>query len=339
MADEDGSKTNPVIDKLEESPWNSDFFQVVRRLECMFPDLPRVGCSRFRQEDVVRFRQNVSLAFAPSAIAGYERPDHGRPASLSINCFGLLGPNGPMPLYLTEYVRNRLRNSGDGTLAAFLDVFNHRMVSLFYRAWASCQQTVSFDRAGDDRFLFYLGSLFGIGSEAFRDRDALADIAKIHYSGRFACPTKNAEGLQAILEDYFKVTFEITQFVGQWLEFPEEYHCRLGGSAETGTMGETLVMGSRFLECQQKFRLRAGPMSFDFYQRLLPRGESLRRLVAIVRNYASDVYAWELQLVLKAEEIPQTCLGKLGRVGLSTWLSTKEAHRDADQLVLTKIGV
>ena len=264
----------------------------------------------------------------------YRHQRDNAPPRLFVAFLGLLGPNGPMPLHLTEYIRDRERNLADPTLARFMDVFNHRVISLFYRAWAVNQQTVSFDRPESDRFAVFIGSLFGIGTNALRNRDEVPDLAKLHYSGRLACQTKNAEGLGAILEDYFKIPVQIEQFVGQWLPLPEESRLRLGESPSTGVLGSTAIVGSRIWDCQQKFRIRMGPMGFADYQRMLPSGNSLKRLRAWVRNYVGDELGFEVQLILKAQEVPKLRPGKIGQLGWSTWTSSKPFEKDADDLVL-----
>jgi type VI secretion system protein ImpH len=323
---------------LQDRPYDFDFFQAVRRLECANPDRPRVGQSRRPQEDPVRFCQNVFLTFAPSTIWAYYEAADERPARMFVNFLGLLGPNGPMPLSITEYIYDRLRNYKDGTLAAFLDIFNHRMISLFYRAWVCNQQSVSHDRKEKDAFAIYISSLFGIGTDSFRNRDAVPDVAKLYYSGRLVCQTKNVEGLREILQDYFGIKVDIEQFIGQWIELPFEHRCRLGESAESGKLGATLVVGSSFWECQQKFRIKFGPMGFSDYQRMLPNGQSIRGLIAWVRVYVGDELSWELQLILAAREVPFVSLGKIGQLGWSTWLGSKKFEKDMDNLVLRKLA-
>jgi type VI secretion system protein ImpH len=319
---------------LQDRPYDFDFFQAVRRIECAHLDLPRIGYSKRPQLDAVRFCQNVSLAFAPSAINTFIQATDERPGLMVINFFGLLGTNGPMPLSITEYIHDRLHNHGDKTLASFLDVFHHRLISLFYRAWACNQQSVSHDRTEDDRFAVYIGSLFGIGEESLRNRDQVPDIAKLHYSGRLVCQIRNAEGLREILQDYFKIGVDIEQFVGQWVDLLPEHYCRLGESLENAKLGCTLVIGSRFWECQQKFRIKLGPMDLSEYQRMLPGGSSIRHLDAWVKNYIGDELSWELQLILRASEVPDICLGKIGQLGWSTWLGSKAFEEDASDLVL-----
>lgn len=337
MDDEKRAAADSLARDLRNRPYDFDFFQAVRRLECANPALPRVGHSRRPQADPVRFCQKVSLAFAPSALSAYYDAADQQPAKMEVNFFGLLGSGGPMPLAITEYVYDRLHNHRDKTLVSFLDIFNHRMISLFYRAWACNQQSVSHDRKDEDRIAVYIGSLFGIGDDSFRNRDALPDVAKLHYSGRFVCQTRNVEGLREILEDYFGITVDIQQFVGQWIGLPQEYLCQLGTSSANAKLGSTLIIGHRFWECQQKFRIKFGPMNFSEYQGFLPGGDSVRCLIAWVKNYVGDEFQWELQLILKAAEIPRICLGKMGQLGWSTWLSTQKFEKDADHLVLRSL--
>ena len=97
--------------------------------------------------------------------------------------FGLLGPNGPLPLHITEYARERMRHAGDQTLSRFLDIFHHRFVTLFYRAWAQAQPHVNHDRPAEDRFASYVGAFVGLLPAAFRERDALPDLAKFFHAG------------------------------------------------------------------------------------------------------------------------------------------------------------
>jgi len=334
MEDERRPASNSLTQALLDKPYAFDFFQAVRQLECVYSHLPRVGHSQRPQYDPIRFCQNVSLAFLSSAIEAYSEATDEYPSRMVVNFFGLLGTNGPMPLSITEYVHDRLLNHKDKTLASFLNVFNHRMICLFYRAWACNQQCVSHDRPEEDRFAVYIGSLFGIGEDSFRNRDAVPDVGKIHYSGRLVCQIRNAEGLREILQDYFGIEVYIEQFIGQWINIPQEHYCRLGESIENAKLGSTLVIGSRFWECQQKFRIKFGPMHFSEYQRMLPGGDSIRRLIAWVKNYIGDELSWEVQLILSAMEVPCICMGKMGQLGWSTWLKSRDFEKDADDLVL-----
>ncbi|NQU75744.1 MAG: type VI secretion system baseplate subunit TssG [Planctomycetes bacterium] len=333
MADNRGTEASSLEHRLQEQPYEFDFFQAVRRLQCAQPGKPLVGSSQRPQDDPVRFRQVPSMAFASSALAEYRPAQAGRAGEMFVNFLGLLGPNGPMPLHLTEYVHSR-ELAHDSTAARFLDIFNHRMISLLYRAWAVNEQTVNFERGDDDRFAFYIASMFGLGMPAFRRRDRVDDVAKLFFSGHLAGQTKHPEGLCAILETYFRIVTGVEEFVGQWVDLPGEYCCRLGESPETATLGHTTIVGHRVWQCQHKFRIRLGPMSLADYQRMLPGGDSLGRLVDWVRNYLGDELDWDVQLILKKQEVPRTKLAQLGQLGWSTWIGSTPAEKDADDLIL-----
>jgi len=246
------------------------------------------------------------------------RQGHNSPPRLFVNFMGLLGPNGPLPLHICEYVHDREFQAHDHTIARFFDLFNHRAISLFYRAWAVNQMSVSRDRFGDDSFARYVGSFFGLEQEAFRNRDEVPDDAKLHYVGHLAARTRYPEGLSSILADFFGVAARIQEFVGHWMDVPDDCLCRLGGFHDAAILGETAVLGARVWECTQKFRLRLGPLRFADYDRFLPGRSAPRRLAAWVRNFIGREFIWDVSVAL--EEAPRTELGRVGRLGWTTWL-------------------
>ncbi len=339
MASPDRTQDDVValFEALRRAPYAFHFFQALRRLECLYRDRPRLGKATQLADDPVRLAQEPSLAFAPATLAAFDPGSDGRPPRLSEYFLGLFGPQGPLPLHLTEYARDRLRNHGDYTFARFADVFHHRMLSLFYRSWADAQPTVSFDRPETDRFHVYVGAPFGLGMPSLWNRDAVPDLAKLHYAGRLVGQTRNSEGLQAILADFFKLPVTLETFVGHWLRLADTSRCRLGETPATGQLGMTAVIGARVWDCQYKFRIVMGPMGWAEFQRFLPGSDSLRRLVAWVRNYIGDELLWDFNPILKKEEVPPLQLGAGTRLGWTTWLTSRPLTRDADDLKLDAV--
>lgn len=319
---------------LEERPEDFDFFEAIRRLECAHPTHPRLGESTKPAEDFVRLCQTPSLAFAPRAIDRYQRADAGRPARLHALFFGLFGPNAPLPLHLTEYVLDRERNARDGTLIAFADVFHHRMASLLYRAWADAQPTVQADRPSRDRFRFHTGALVGLATPGLEGRDALPDDYKRFFVGRMLAQTRNPEGLRGLVQHFFAIPVRVVEFVAEWMRLPREAHLRLGRSSEVAGLGHTAVLGEYVWGAQQRFRLRLGPLDRSQFEHFLPGGTALARLTAAVRSYVGDEKAWDVQLVLARDQVPDTRLGRGGRLGLTTWLGRRTASTDADDVVI-----
>jgi type VI secretion system protein ImpH len=205
---------------------------------------------------------------------------------------------------------------------------------LFYRAWADARPTASFDRPEEDRFALYVGALAGLGMDSLRGRDAMPDLTKLHFAGHLANQTRHAEGLGSILSAFFTVPVRIESFVGAWLDLQAGDRTRLAEAPATGTLGRTALLGGRVWSRQHKFRIVFGPLGLADYRRLLPGGTSFHRLIPVVRNYAGDTLAWDVNLVLKRDEVPRTALGKQGRLGWTTWLTPRRKTADAADLFL-----
>lgn len=319
---------------LARAPWEFGFCHTLRRLDCLQPERPRIGATPRPADDPIRLGQQPSLRFAPSELAVLERPEGGRPPRLLVYFLGLLGPNGPLPLHLTEHARERKRNAGDRSFARFLDSFHHRMLSLLYRAWGQAQPAVAFDRPEQDRFAAYLGHLSGTGSPAVLARDAMPDLAKRHYAGHLACQTRHPDGLRSILTGLLGLPVRIQEFVGHWLSLPPDCRLRLGDSPQTGALGQTTTIGGRVWDHQTKFRVQVGPLGLADYESLLPGGDALARLTAVVRNYVGDQLDWDLNPILAAAEVPPLKLGGGARLGWTTWVASGPLGRDGDDLKL-----
>jgi type VI secretion system protein ImpH len=322
------------LERLTREPEKHHVFQALRVIEAAFPDAPRLGESRRPREDKVRLGQEAELAFPPSTIASFKPGTDGKPARLTNRFFGLFGPQGPLPLHMTEYVRDRLRNHRDTTILAFANMITHRMMSLLYRAWTSGEPAPSFDRT-DDPMARRVAALSGYHGDHLRDRDAMPDLAKLHFAGHLSQAARNPEGLVSILSAFFSVPVRLQQFVGSWLDLEPDDQWQLG---RTVGLGHGTSIGQRVWTRGAKFRLRIGPLSIADYERLLPGGESLARLQSIVRNYAGDSLDWDVNLVLAGDDVPRSSLGGTTRLGHTSWVRSRpnpdDAGTDVDDLFL-----
>jgi type VI secretion system protein ImpH len=334
MAGENRTASHHLEESLAKEPYKYGFFRLMRLLECAYRDKPRLGRSARPVDDPVRLGQEVSLAFESSTLSAFTPGKDGLPPRLTGRFLGLFGTNGPLPLHLTEYVHERIHHYRDHTLARFADIFHHRMLCLFYRAWADTEPTVSFDRPESDRFADYVGSLAGLGLESLHERDAMPDLSKFYYAGYLSCQAKHAEGLRAMLADYFGLPVGIEEFVGEWLDIPASDLTRLGETPRTGELGVSAILGTRVWACQHKFRIRLGPLSLAEYQSLLPNGYRIGQLIAVVRNYIGDELVWDVNLVLKKEQVPGTRLDGQTGLGWTSWLGDRRENTDADDLLL-----
>jgi type VI secretion system protein ImpH len=346
MASESGRPDPSLKDVLFEEPFRFDFFQAVRLLELAYPERKPVGRSTRPREEAVRFRSHVSLSFPPSAIQDLEQPreDDG-PARMTAAFMGLAGPLGVLPLHYTELLIERARRH-DYALRDFFDLFNHRLISLFHRAWEKYRFPVAFERAikpasGYDPFSLHLFDFIGMGTGGLRERLELGDEPLLFYAGLLGQHPHSASALGNVLNDYFALPVAVAQFVGQWLEITEENRTRVGKANHA--LGFSAVAGSRIWDQQAKFKLRVGPLSFAEFNRLLPGGDRHRPFVQFTRYIAGQEFDFDIQLILKAAEVPWCRLSDpRARLGFSTWLKTAEFKRDADQVVfsggLTRLG-
>lgn len=322
---------------LADKPFNFDFFQALRRIECLYPDKPKLGMGLRPIDEVIRLAQEPSMIFAPSSLSSFHLPAGGRPGRMEVRFFGLLGPNGPLPLHLTEYARARLLNAGDATFVRFLDMLNHRFLMLFYRAWAQARPTVSLDRPREDRFMIYVGALEGLAGSRMRERDEIGDFAKLFFAGLLGRQVRNRDGIIALLISYFRVPVEIDEFAGHWMRIPVRDQTRLS-AGDTGDasaqLGVGAVLGARIWDRQHKFRIRLGPLTLSQYESFLPGGKAIGRLVAWVRQYFCFELEWDVRLVLAHDEVPKASLGQFGRLGWTTWLGTRSAATDVADLNL-----
>lgn len=317
---------------IGHEPWAWDFYQALRRIDCLCASSPRLGTADLPRDEAVRLAQEPALSFAPASVSAFTSNDKGLPPRLEVRFFGLFGPNGPLPLYLTEYALTRLRHYGDPTFARFADLIHHRFLALFYRAWAQANPCASLDRPAEDRFGFYVGALAGIGLPGLRDRDALPDFAKLHHAGLLNRQVRNAEGMGKLVGSFFRLPVAVEQFVGHWMRIPRRDRTRLGLARHC--LGQSAVVGKRVWDRQHKFRLRMGPMDLRRYGALLPGGPAIAELEACVRNYAGLEYAWDAQLLLRADCVPELKLGHGCRLGYTTWLGRRSSDVAADDLVL-----
>ncbi len=322
------------FERLANDPEKHHVFQALRVIEAHFSDAPRLGESRRPREDMVRLGQEAELAFPPSSIAEFRPASGGQPARLTNRFFGLFGPQGPLPLHMTEYARDRRRNHRDPTFIAFANMLTHRMMSLLYRAWTAGQPAPSFDRH-DDPMARKVAALAGFRGDNLQDRDAMPDLAKLHFAGHLAQGSKNAEGLVSILSGYFGVPVHLQQFVGSWLELEPDDRWQLGAMAG---LGQSTSIGQKVWSRAAKFRLKIGPLPLADFQRLLPGGASLDRLRSIVRNYVGDTLDWDVNLILAGDEVPRASLGGTTRLGHTSWIGSRkdmdETRADAEDLYL-----
>ena len=318
---------------LTKNPGCWNFFQGVRRIECANLGKPRIGESNKPDDDPARFGQLVTLAFTPNDIGYYGNKRRNDFSEFLVNCFGILGSNGAMPLFFTEYIYQRCKHHNDYALMKFIDLFQHRMISFLYRAWAIFNPAVSCDREDNDYFLNILKSLTGCSYKVSKESsESIEEYVQAYYSGFIAKYTHGRGALAAILFDYFKVPVQIIEFSGFWKRIADKYLCFIGENPENSTIGGGMALGEKYWDCKKKFRVKLGPMPYQKYVEFLPGRPAFKHLVEWVKKFNLSHFEWDLQLVLDAGDVKGCSEGTL--VGYTGWILSEKNAYDRKDLII-----
>ncbi|WP_434779535.1 type VI secretion system baseplate subunit TssG [Neisseria sp. Ec49-e6-T10] len=317
---------------VKQKPYQYQLFALLRKLEVLGISTQPLGKAGRLKLEKIRLKQEPTLAFAPSSVLAVRPSALNRQVTeISTYGFGLFGPNGPLPLHLTEYVYERKHQYRDRVWASFADVFHHRAIALFYRAWANAQSVNALDGYDHWTFSRYLGSLMHIGSEGFRNRTSISDYAKYYFSGHFLTNRRPAYALVQILKKYFGVNCSIDEFIGRWINL-DESHCTKLSLSSPKCLGDSPMLGRRAFDLQNKFRLIIGPLSWSEYVSFFRGGFNAQRLIDWVNLYTNLEFDWDVQLILSQKEVPQLTLGQSLPLGLATWLG--KLDQDGNALIL-----
>jgi type VI secretion system protein ImpH len=337
----------PLLRTLFEQAPRFDFFQAVRLLTRFVPRRRPVGHAGTPGEEAVRFSTPPTLVFVPSPVRSLEAPEApGRPPTMATAVLPLTGPSGALPYRYTEELIERAR-LGDGTPAAFLDLFNHRLTSLFYRAWEKHRPALALERSWDvpvglngesaegDRFAGHLLALAGLGAAPPGPGDART--ALLPFAGLLADHRRTAFGLEALLKASFGLPVTVVPFIPRRLVLEDEDRSTLGLSGRHNALGVDLMAGGRVWDVSGTFRLRIGPLTSRQFRALTPGAPTFVRLCGLTRVYVGVGLSFEVQPVLRAPDVPDCLItsapGRGRRLGREAWLKSRGRARDADEAV------
>ena len=312
MAAHGWGKDTGVSDWLEAEPYGFDFFQAVRLIElaerARLPEgaaePPSVGEGAEPAREPVRFRSGVGFDFPASDVAEVRRPEgEGDPWRMTVNFMGLAGASGPLDTPATELIIER-EWKGDEAPRAFLDIFNHRLVSLFYLTRKLHRVGLDTREPGRDRVAAHLYAVAGLGTKGLRDRMQVNDRALLFYAGLLGQQPRSMAGLEAIVSHYFGVGAKGTPFKGRWQPLEEKTWTRIGETGQNARLGVDATVGTRYWDEQGAFELELGPLTLEQFEGFLPTGWAFRPLCDLVRFYVGDELDFSFRLRLAAGQAP-----------------------------------
>ncbi len=341
--------TPSLLDRLEARPWEFDFFQAVWLLERFSAATAGVGQRGPVSQETLRFRPDVSLAFPSTDVRSIARRDpgdgHAPYHRLDVAFMGFYGVSSPLPMHYgvdvlrsvdqshPHHEQSRASDAADDPYAGepdgsplrdFLDIFNHRLISLFYRAWLKYRFDRSFALAGRDAIVGYLRWL--IGCPPHYDEAALGvpPLRMVRYAGVLTQHPRSAGTLEGVLSDYWSgMTARVRQCEGRWVTLDVQDLNEIG--VRNCTLGEDLTVGEEVYDCSGAFGVTLGPVDWRTYLDFLPEEASFRQTCALTRLYCIDPLSFDVEVVISPREIPEMVLSSgddAGRLARTAWTRT-----------------
>jgi type VI secretion system protein ImpH len=315
----------PLKDRLFREPYRFSFFKAVSLLESLLPAKKPLGQTLEPEKEAVRFSVKPSLAFPGSDISDLEEDKNGGPVQMEVTFMGLIGPAGVMPHWYTELVSERIWHK-DQSLAGFLNIFHHRLISLFYLAWKKYRFEASYLPDARDRLSQSLLSFAGLGTPGLIEQIGLPGESLAFYSGLLSRAVPSAVAIESAVAYFSGTDVNIEQFIERMLPISQEDQTRLG--AANSRLGVDAVCGSYVRECGTKFRINLGPVGYKSFLRFLPTGDLLPPVFALVRCMVGIEYEFDIAVFLNRDEVPPCILGDdsptAPRLGWSTWVKSPQ---------------
>lgn len=335
--------------------WGVDFFQLVKLIEYLARRLRQgeratetPGSGEDPELEPVRFSSNVHMRFSPSDMTRADlRPDDGGLPRVAVEFMGLAGVRGPLPLFYVDLIRERIR-LGDTNLKDFLDIFNHRLVSLLWRIRQKNRPTLSTGPTHEHDYARYLLALSGMYTEKARvafdhypadydpehDDHLLLSQDLATYAGLLWAHDRSMQGLERLLHHYFGFQVQGSQCQGHWILLEPEARTALSTTPRHNALGITAIAGRRVWDQQAGFRLEIGPLDWDTFVDFLPVGRRWDALLKVVRFYTRNAFTFSFRLAVNPGEVHRSRPGlstapQGPRLGWTSWLTSRPLRSKA----------
>jgi len=307
---------SPLVKRLLNEYFDFSFFQAVSLLESFYNiQIPQMHKTEHPEKELLKFSVIPSRTFPPNKGISGLTIENEAPVKylMNVSFMGLIGPSGVLPewydfmayrryhlIYKSDYY-NKLekyqeqeKQSYQYGLVDFLNIFHHRLLSLFYLAWKNSQ----IQNKHYKKFIYSISA-----KPAYeKKQDKQLDILFSGFSRFFSQIRPSVHNIQTILSFFTQQQIQIEQFIPQLTPVSTNDQIMIG--KRNNVLGNAMVCGNKVWDCQTKFRILMGPASFDDMLDYLPDhsrrpSKKMIFLYKLVRMIVGQEYEFDISLVIK----------------------------------------
>lgn len=324
MAPKERKPDPSLINQLYDRFYEFSFYRAVHLLETFAPDKQKLGRTLAPSDEPVRFSVKSGFSFPPSDISHLKTIDEDKMPLMEVAFLGVFGPSGVLPHWYTQMIMDRKKEK-DHSMADFLDLFHHRLITLFYLVWKKHRFPENYQPGAKDRLSRYLLSLSGLGTKGLVGAMGLPKESLAFYSGLLSRPVASAVAIEAAVAYFADADVRVEQFIDRQVMLEPEDQTQLGSL--NAVLGEDAICGGQVWESQTKFRVHLGPCDQEKFMRLMPTGDLLVPIFSLVRYMVGIEFEFEIRIYLQKENVPLCRIGDTGAatpmLGWSTWISSQ----------------
>jgi len=323
---------------------HSSFFELVRHFERLDKfratnkQGQQLGADNSPKHEPLRFHAVNHMGFASNCVEQVklrQSDGEGDPKyDMYVNNYGLTGPTGVLPAHYTQLLQTRIKQN-DHAFNDFLDMFNHRLISLFYRAWKKYRIEADIeDNRGNEANSPVTRAIQSLAGQYAK----LSYETPLFYSGHYARKVRTASSLKSILEDHLKYKVDIRSFEGRWIPIKTKDRLCIGSRNKgfNNKLGEGVLPGNRAWDVQGQCGITVGPLTYSEYENLLPDKVSFKELKRLLKSYVPSHLIIKLNFIIRdRSENKQQPLGSSLRLGWNAWLDSQENTQRQATITIT----
>ncbi len=334
MATQQRQTIPSVADTLWQEAFDFEFHQVIKILEQLTPDATTLGEGVTPHSEAVKIKARVSLSSPSSDIFSLENTETAQPPTLNVNFWGIAGLQGPLPTPYTELILKRMSDK-DHTIKDFLDIFNHRLMSVMHRIRKKYQPALNTLKPHQTMLGQCVQSFTGTNPQYASEQSlGMHPHSLLFYSGLLWQQPRSAAGLKHILSHYFAVPVSIAGFQGQWMKLDASQWTHIGAQGQFNQLGQGAMLGTKVWDITSRSTIRIGPINEATFRRFLKTGDAFEPLFKIIDFYLPAHHKADINLIMQAKDVCSTKLDGKSQLGWTSWLKYKESKEDDDQVRL-----